>query len=245
MAKNKTAGSPFAALEVVKKRLEAEEQERIARKGKPAPQSQALPSAQPKFKAPKQSAADDEVTFHRLMSGVAPLDTGGKQRVPVSSQATPGNLTERRAAVAARAQQEEDEVHAQLDGLVAGALRFEVTDDGAHLEGRRSDVRPDAVRKLRHGQFPIDARLDLHGLRAQEAKDKLVDFLRVASSRGERCVLVIHGKGEHSPFGVGVLRGEIAAWLSQGRGSHVVLAFASAQEPDGGSGATYVLLGRG
>jgi DNA-nicking Smr family endonuclease len=106
-------------------------------------------------------------------------------------------------------------------------------------------VRPDAVRKLRHGQFPIDARLDLHGLRAQEAKDKLVDFLRVASSRGERCVLVIHGKGEHSPFGMGVLRGEIAAWLSQGRGSHVVLAFASAQEPDGGSGATYVLLGRG
>jgi DNA-nicking Smr family endonuclease len=55
---------------------------------------------------------------------------------------------------------------------------------------------------------------------------------------------VVHGKGEHSPQGVGVLRGEMAAWLSQGASSQHVAAFASAAERDGGEGAIYVLLRR-
>jgi DNA-nicking Smr family endonuclease len=63
-------------------------------------------------------------------------------------------------------------------------------------------------------------------------------------ARGERCVLVIHGKGEHSPQGMGVLRGEIAAWLSQGPSSQHVAAFVSARAQDGGDGAVYVLLRR-
>jgi DNA-nicking Smr family endonuclease len=60
----------------------------------------------------------------------------------------------------------------------------------------------------------------------------------------ERTVLVIHGKGEHSPMGIGVLRGEIAAWLSQGPSSEHVAAFATARESDGGAGAVYILLRR-
>jgi DNA-nicking Smr family endonuclease len=63
-------------------------------------------------------------------------------------------------------------------------------------------------------------------------------------ARGERCVLVIHGKGEHSAGGVPVLRGEIAAWLSQGTSSEHVAAFTTASEADGGEGAVYVLLRR-
>ena len=63
-------------------------------------------------------------------------------------------------------------------------------------------------------------------------------------ARGERCVLVIHGKGEHSPDGIGVLRGEISAWLSQGAASEHVAAFATAARRDGGEGAVYVLLRR-
>jgi len=54
----------------------------------------------------------------------------------------------------------------------------------------------------------------------------------------------VHVKGEHSPGRVGVLRGEIAAWLSQGTASAHVEAFATAQPEDGGEGAVYVLLAR-
>jgi DNA-nicking Smr family endonuclease len=57
-------------------------------------------------------------------------------------------------------------------------------------------------------------------------------------------VLVIHGKGDHSPMGVGVLRGEISAWLSQGASSEHVAAFSTARDSDGGPGAVYVLLRR-
>ena len=60
-------------------------------------------------------------------------------------------------------------------------------------------------------------------------------------TRGERCVLVIHGKGHHSA-GSGVLRGEISAWLSQGRAREHVAAFATAHDEDGGEGAVYVAL---
>ena len=61
-------------------------------------------------------------------------------------------------------------------------------------------------------------------------------------TRRDRVVLVIHGRGDHSPAGIGVLRGEIAAWLSQGRASQHVAAFATAHKEEGGEGALYVLL---
>jgi DNA-nicking Smr family endonuclease len=77
-----------------------------------------------------------------------------------------------------------------------------------------------------------------------EARAQLELFLRTMRARSERCVLVIHGKGEHSPRGAGVLRGEISAWLSQGASSEHVAAFATAQHDDGGEGAVYILLRR-
>jgi DNA-nicking Smr family endonuclease len=79
---------------------------------------------------------------------------------------------------------------------------------------------------------------------AAEAKAQVEVFLRTMRARGERCVLVIHGKGHHSPGGSGILRGEIGAWLSQGGASENVAAFATAGDADGGEGAVYVLLNR-
>ena len=81
-------------------------------------------------------------------------------------------------------------------------------------------------------------------MREAEAKTTLTKFLADKRARGERCVLVVHGKGVHSPGGHGVLRGEISAWLSQGRASEYVAAFATATDHDGGEGAIYVLFRR-
>jgi DNA-nicking Smr family endonuclease len=143
-----------------------------------------------------------------------------------------------------RAKEEAKSVLDHLHHLVDDGVRFEVSDDGRRVEGRRLDVPPNLVRELRRGVLPIDGRLDLHGLGAEEARTKLLDFLKTQRARGERCVLVIHGKGEHSERGNGVLRGEISAWLSQGRAREHVAAFATAREEDGGEGAVYVALRR-
>jgi len=186
--------------------------------------------------------ADEELTFHRMMQGVTPLESG-RARVPVTS-AVPKDAPRLRAAeMQARAREEAEKALDHLHALVDDAARFEVSDDGKRVEGRRVDASPDLVRSLRRGMLPIDGRLDLHGLTAGEAREKLVEFLRTMRARGERCVLVIHGKGERTP-GAGVLRGEIAAWLSQGKARESVAAFATAREDDGGEGAVYVALRR-
>ena len=99
---------------------------------------------------------------------------------------------------------------------VEDRARFEVSDDGSRVEGRRDRPAHRGAAQAAARRVPVDARIDLHGMSLGEARPHLDLFVRTMRARGERCVLVIHGKGKHSPGGVGVLRGEIAAWLSQG-----------------------------
>lgn len=206
-------------------------------------QAGAPPRSARKTQPPAPLPDDEELTLHRMMSGVTPLASKAR-RIPRTQSALPSSqLDARRVLAEASASQEVESVHAHLRALVEGG-RFEVEDDGRRVEGRRAGVSPDVARKLRRGLFPLDARLDLHGLRADEARSVLERFLGEKRARGERCVLVVHGKGEHSPGRQGVLRGEIAAWLSQGAASVHVEAFSTAQAEDGGEGAAYVLLVR-
>ena len=219
---------------------EEERAKESAAKGNKRP----APAATPQRSAPKgrpDGPEDEAFLLHRMFAGVEPLDRsrGRVSRQPIQ----PSERVQRAARRGVEKVQEESEaVREHLRTLVDG--RFEVGDDGTRAEGRRVDVGVDVLRKLRRGQFPLDGRLDLHGMTVPEARAQLELFLRTMRSRGERCVLVIHGKGEHSPHGSGVLRGEISAWLSQGGASEQVAAFATAQGPDGGEGAVYVLLRR-
>jgi DNA-nicking Smr family endonuclease len=184
------------------------------------------------------------MVFHRLFSGVQPLDRSRGSRISKQPiERSPGaERLPKQAEDAARL--EAAAVHEHLRTLVEGRARFEVEDDGVRVEGRRVDLPLDALRRLRRGLLPIDGRLDLHGMGMQQARSQLELFLRTMRVRGERCVLVIHGKGEHSPQGAAVLRGEIAAWLSQSSASEHVAAFATAKGGDGGEGAVYVLIRR-
>jgi DNA-nicking Smr family endonuclease len=111
------------------------------------------------------------------------------------------------------------------------------TDD--ELSFRRRDIGPEVVRKLRRGVWAIQAQLDLHGLRRDEAREQLAAFLRDADRRGLRCVRVIHGKGNGSPGRESVLRALVKSWLVQ---KNEVIAFTQARAADGGHGALLVLL---
>ena len=232
--KAKTAG-PFEALRALKAELEKRDAPAPGKKG-PAP-SPPAPSRSPP--APE----DEALLFHRLFAGVEPLDrTRGRLPLQDAARSPRAERLAKNAGEAARL--DADAVHDHLRTLVEGRTRFEVEDDGSRVEGRRVDLPLDALRRLRRGALPIDARLDLHGMSVQQARSQLELFLRTMRSRGERCVLVIHGKGEHSPQGTGALRGEISAWLSQSAASEHVAAFATARGADGGEGAVYVLLRR-
>jgi len=100
-------------------------------------------------------------------------------------------------------------------------------------------IGPDVVRRLRRGEWSIQAQVDLHGHRVDEAREALGEFLRDSVRRGLRCVRVVHGKGLGSAGKVPVLKGKVRNWLSQ---RDEVIAFCEARGADGGAGAVMVLL---
>lgn len=92
-------------------------------------------------------------------------------------------------------------------------------------------------RKLRKGQFPIEAVLDLHGKSVMEAKNAVEGFLSQCLLHKIKIILIIHGKGSlsHKP----ILKNKLNNWLQH---LDVVLAFSSATAAHGGQGALYVML---
>ncbi len=109
----------------------------------------------------------------------------------------------------------------------------------AALSWRREGVGSDTLRKLRRGRWTIQNEIDLHGLRRDEAREALGQFLRTAIQREWRCVRVIHGKGLSSPLREPVLKHKVRSWLMQ---RDEVMAYVQARPSDGGAGALVVLL---
>jgi DNA-nicking Smr family endonuclease len=111
------------------------------------------------------------------------------------------------------------------------------TDD--ELSYRSQGIGTDVTQKLRKGHWSLQGQIDLHGLRSDEAREALGQFIRDASKRGWRCVRVVHGKGLGSPGKTPVLKSKVQRWLVQ---KTEVLAFVQAKGSEGGAGALVVLL---
>lgn len=107
------------------------------------------------------------------------------------------------------------------------------------LSYARNGIGADVLKKLRRGEWVTQAQLDLHGLRTDEAREAVGQFLRNAIKQGKRCVRIIHGKGLGSVNKEPVLKNKVRNWLVQ---KDEVMAFCQARAADGGSGALMVLL---
>lgn len=121
------------------------------------------------------------------------------------------------------------------DEFDAGSL----LDSDENLSYTRPGVGIDVAKKLRQGAWTIQAQLDLHGMRRDQARDNLGEFIRRCVRSGFRCVRVIHGKGLGSINKEPVLKNKVRNWLIQ---KEEVIAFSQATAADGGSGALIVLL---
>lgn len=111
------------------------------------------------------------------------------------------------------------------------------TDDA--LSFRRPGVGRDVIHKLRKGDWSIQREIDLHGMRSDEARLALAEFIRQAHRQGQRCLRVVHGKGLGSPGKTPVLKSKVHSWLVQ---KNQVIAFVQAKPAEGGAGALVVLL---
>ena len=186
--------------------------------------------------------AEREVVREREAAAAARLErdlfaaTVG-QVLPLRRTAIPLPLRPRPPAVPQ--QRTRDEAAALVESI---SDEFDVeslleTDD--MLSFRRRDVGPEVVRKLRRGVWALQGELDLHGLRRDEARERVAAFLRDAARNGLRCVRIIHGKGNGSPGREPVLKAKVRSWLVQ---RAEVLAFTQARASEGGHGALIVLL---
>jgi DNA-nicking Smr family endonuclease len=112
-------------------------------------------------------------------------------------------------------------------------------------------IEPKLRRRLGRGQIAIDGRLDLHGMRQDEARSALGRFIPARAERGDRTVLVITGKGlkklNGDPTTIierGVLRSMLPIWLNTPELKLYVIGWDQAAQSHGGEGAWYVRLRR-
>jgi DNA-nicking Smr family endonuclease len=176
-----------------------------------------------------ETSEEDSRLFRETVKGVKPL-RAKKKVAPSKRKPLP------------RARFADDERRAVLEE----SLRLDLQDDGVFsgedLWYARDGVQHALMRKLRRGQYSPRAELDLHGMRSEDARVAVAEFLHEASLRNYRCVRIIHGKGLGSGPKGPVIKQKLGGWLRQRK---QVLAFCSARPVDGGTGAMYVLLGKG
>ncbi len=160
---------------------------------------------------------------------------GAVQRIPDTRQAPRSATVVAPVAV----QRQRDEEAVLRDAL---SDEFDVStllDTDDMLSFRRPGIGRDVTHKLRKGDWAIQGEVDLHGLRSEEARVVLAEFIRNAHRHGLRCLRVVHGKGLGSPGKTPVLKSKVHSWLVQ---KNQVMAFVQAKPAEGGAGALVVLL---
>ena len=167
--------------------------------------------------------------FELSIGPVTPLKEGQQQRVLLEPE---------RPAPEPR-QREADEREVLMQALSDDFDVESLLETDETLSYRRPEISAEVVKKLRRGHWALQAQIDLHGLRRDQAREALGHFIQDSARRGLRCVRVVHGKGNGSPGREPVLKSRVRRWLVQ---KNEVLAFVQARACDGGSGALMVLL---
>jgi len=179
-------------------------------------------------------AQQDKILFLAEMAGVTPLPKDPRGWVDKPQQPIPRGLFPT----------DDLEALADLRDLVEGRGAFTIQYTDEYMEGIAPGIDPRLAQRLHRGDYAVQAHIDLHGHTVEEAKVVVDRFLTSAYMAGQRCVMLIHGRGLNSKDNRPVLKEQVRIWLSHGRLSRLVLAFATAPLTDGGAGAVYVLLRR-
>jgi len=177
--------------------------------------------------AQERRAKAEKNLFRRAVGQVKPL--ASQPRVELGSAPAPPKAF----------QQKRDDDRVLRESLSDDFDVSTLLDTDDELSYRRSGIGTDVTQKLRKGHWSLQGQIDLHGLRSDEAREALGQFIRDAHKRGWRCIRVVHGKGLGSPGKTPVLKAKVQRWLVQ---KNEVLAFVQAKASEGGAGALVVLL---
>ena len=171
---------------------------------------------------------DDTNLFRRAMSDAKPLRLEARIEPPASKPKPKARFTRADEKAALRESLQDD-----LDTMESN--------NAESMRYHRPSVGRRTMRKLARGRYSVQDEIDLHGMTVEEAKPRLTDFINNSVRKGHLCVRIVHGKGLGSGDRGPVLKSAVSRWL---RKWDSVLAFVSARQVDGGTGAIYVLLER-
>jgi len=172
----------------------------------------------------------EEDSFREAMSDVEPLQRKPRVTGPSGpSEATPAQLERREAALGNR--EAADPIDLTLGEVLQLAPRELV-------EWKKDGVQRGVFARLKAGAYPLQGSLDLHRKSVKEARLAVFEFFRLALGQQWRTVIIAHGRGEQSATPARI-KSYVMAWLGQ---MPEVIAYCSARNHHGGSGAVYVML---
>jgi len=173
---------------------------------------------------------EDKQLFDQEMAGVSPLKTtANPQRQKSTKKPEPGTLYRRAAA--------QRPVQGDDNFLTTGFVEFVHPQDV--LSFKRGGIQNGVFQTLQRGGYRIEAILDLHLMKVEEARVEVYAFIHDCIRYEVRTALINHGKGARSKDKQAMIKSYVARWLPQFK---EVMAFHSAQGFHGGTGAVYLLL---
>lgn len=172
---------------------------------------------------------NDRLKFLEEMKDVQRIRKPNRAEIITPRELTPGHLERQRSAVEKPLKDANPLTSDMVDPLTAHDI----------LCWQRAGIQNGVFRKFRAGQYPIEARLDLHRMTVEQARREVFRFIDDCVRYGVRSVIILHGKGERNPDGVAQLKSYLAKWLPE---LPDVLAVHSAQKHHGGTGAVYVMV---
>ena len=174
---------------------------------------------------------DDADLFKTALGGVTKLDNGNIAKIERSDlrKKPDAKILAKRAAAEGAFEINDAELsdtQAILNPVASQAA----------LSYRIATLQHKVFEDLKAGNLRWFEAVDLHGCTVEEARSAVLQIIQMAKDENQNVIKIVHGKGPEA-----ILKTYVNGWLRQHRD---VLAFVSAPEKQGGTGAVLVLLKR-
>lgn len=182
-------------------------------------------------KVQEQPAEEDDFAFFsKSMQGVKKMNTSNIAQIekPRVKKVDSQTLAKRAAAEGPQLIEgaELSDTQAMLNPVASQAA----------LSYRIATLQHKVFEDLKAGNLRWFEAVDLHGCTIEEARMAVLQIIQIAKDENQNVLKIVHGKGPDA-----ILKTYVNGWLRQHRD---VLAFVSAPEKQGGTGAVLVLLKR-
>ena len=182
-----------------------------------------------------QKVAPEEISdadlFKTALGGVKKIDNSNIakiERTNIRKKPDAKTLAKRAAAEGAF---ETDDAELSDTQAVLNPVASQAT-----LSYRIATLQHKVFEDLKAGNLRWFEAVDLHGCTVEDARSAVLQIIQIAKEENQNVIKIVHGKGPDA-----ILKTYVNGWLRQHRD---VLAFVSAPEKQGGTGAVLVLLKR-